>query len=68
MSCTQHMAEVELRFNNEPVRAFNGQPIPKITTPEFWTQPDTTILPDLRLISQTEDSANFELTGQLNTN
>jgi hypothetical protein len=62
-SCTKYTAEVELRFNNEPVRDSEGQPIPNITTPEFWTKPDTNILPDLRLINQTEDSANFELTG-----
>jgi hypothetical protein len=62
-SCTRYMAKVELRFNYEPVVDSEGQPIPKIPTPEFWTKPDTTILPDLRLISQTEDSANFELTG-----
>ncbi len=62
-SCTQYKAKVELRFNNEPVKDSTYQPIPSITTPEFQTKPDTTILPDLRLISQTEDSANFKLTG-----
>jgi hypothetical protein len=54
---------VELKFNNEPVRDSFGQPIPNITTQEFWTWPYTPILPDLRLISQTEDSADFELKG-----
>ncbi len=62
-SCSQYKAKVELKFNNEPVRDSEGQPIPNITTPEFWTKPDTSILHDLRLISQTEDSANFELKG-----
>ncbi len=62
-SCTQYKAKVELRFNNEPVKNSAGNPIPNITTPEFWTQPYTTILPDLTLISQTEDSASFKLTG-----
>ena len=62
-SCTQYKAKVELRFNNEPVKDSTGQPIPSITTPEFQTKPDTTILPDLRLISQTEVSAVFELKG-----
>jgi hypothetical protein len=63
VSCTQYKAKVELKFNNEPVHDSFGQPIPNITTPEFWTQPDTSILPDLRLISQTKDSAHFDLKG-----
>ncbi len=62
-SCTQYKAKVELRFNNESVKTSTGDPIPNITTPEFWTQPDTRISPDLTLINQTEDSANFKLTG-----
>jgi hypothetical protein len=62
-SCTQYTAKVELMFNNEPVKDSTRQPIPSLTTPEFQTKPDTTILPDLRLISQTEDSADFELKG-----
>jgi hypothetical protein len=62
-SCTLYKAKVELMFNNELVKDTTGQPIPSIPTPEFWTLPDTTIFPDLKLISQTEDSANFELTG-----
>jgi hypothetical protein len=62
-SCTQYKANVELRFNNEPVKDSTGQPLPSITTPEFRTKPDTSILPDLRIIIQTEDSADFELRG-----
>ncbi len=63
-SCTQYKAKVELKFNNEPVKdSTNGVPISNITTPEFWTQPDTSILPTLTLINPIEDSANFELTG-----
>jgi hypothetical protein len=62
-SCTQYKAKVELGFNNEPVKASNEQPIPSIITPDFWTQPNDTILPNLTLINKTEDSAQFELTG-----
>ncbi len=62
-SCTQYKAKAELKFNNEPVKDSTNQPIPSITTPEFWTQPDTSILPTLTLINPIEDSANFELTG-----
>jgi hypothetical protein len=62
-SCTQYTAKVELMFNNEPVKASDDQPIPSIPTPEFWTKPDIFIWPELKLISQTEDSADFELKG-----
>jgi hypothetical protein len=63
MSCTKYKAQVELRFNNEPVKTSTVDPLPNITTPEFRTQPDTNILPNLTLINPIEDSANFELTG-----
>jgi hypothetical protein len=62
-SCTEYKAKVQLRFNNEPVKDSANHPIPNITTPEFQTLPDTTILPDLRLINRTEDSADFKLAG-----
>jgi hypothetical protein len=65
-SCTQYQAKAELKFNNEPVKdSINGDPISNITTPEFLTQPDTSILPTLTLINPIEDSANFKLTGLL---